>query len=238
MKTRKIFTFAGFFIVCAMLIAFITGCEPDLEERDCVVMLGDSVFALTGQETEYLEDLSGHEYRHYYENGAQLSGGSIIARDDIEDQYDEAIRDGDIRTIIMDGGGNDLLLGGEDEYTEELDQELRQAWGRILDKAESDGVENIVVQGYYMTSSGSIEVEDLTEMGEYLEQGGAQRGINLVYVNPATDSWFASRSPDEYTLSDGIHPTDEASYQLATMVWNAMVAHNIEQGAGCWYFNP
>ena len=181
---------------------------------------------------------TGHTYRHYCENGAQLEGGSLIATEDVENQYDQAIEEGPIRSIIMDGGGNDLLLGGESEYNEAVDQELKAAWIRILDKAQSDGVQNMVVQGYYMTDNTTLDVADLIQMGQFLETKGAQRGITLVYVNPATDPWFANKNPSEYTRFDGIHPTEEASEQLANMVWDAMEAHNIEQGAGCEAFTP
>lgn len=238
MKKKPLLMLAAMSVAFAMIIGFTVGCEPQLEERDCVVMLGDSIFALSEDETAYLEDLSGHIYRHYYQNGAQLEGGSIIARDDIEDQYDDAIRDGDIRTIIMDGGGNDMLLGGDMEYSEELEAEIIAAWNRILDKAARDGVENVVIQGYYMTDTGGVTVEDLVRMENYLEAAGEERGLNLVYVNPSTDSWFASRRPSQYTTFDGIHPTEAASERLANMVWDAMVANNIEQGEGCTYFNP
>ena len=56
----------------------------------------------------------------------------MIAAEDIEDQYDQAIDEGPIRTIITDGGGNDLLLGGESAYNKAVDQELKAAWIRIL----------------------------------------------------------------------------------------------------------
>jgi lysophospholipase L1-like esterase len=75
-------------------------------------------------------------------------------------------------------------------------------------------------------------------VGADLEAAGAARGIKLVFVNPIADSWFSSRRPSQYTTSDGIHPTDAASQRLAQMVWGAMVANSIEQGANCSSFNP
>jgi lysophospholipase L1-like esterase len=215
-------------MVCILALIGVS-CDPAPETRDCVVMLGDSIFDYSDMETEYLQELSGHEYRTYYLNGAQMDGGII---QDIESQYDSAIRDGAIRTIIMDGGGNDYLMGNGS--AEEIAEEVRAAYVRILDKAQDDGVENIVVQGYYLTdSSPEGNAQDVAQMAAALEAAGAARGIKLVYVNPITDSWFASRTPSQYTISDGIHPTDAASERLAQLVWNAMVANGIEQGAGC-----
>jgi len=220
-------------LVCAIVIGFVSGCE-ELESRDCVVMLGDSIFDLSDEITAQLQEQSSQEYRTYYLNGAQMDGGVI---QDIESQYDEAIDDGPVRTIIMDGGGNDYLMGTGSE--EEIATEVRAAYTRILDKAEGDGVENIVVLGYYKTESSPEGVEESTlQQAAALEAAGASRGINLVFVNPIADSWFQERTPSDYTISDGIHPTDAASARLAQLIWNAMVSRNIEQGADCSAFGP
>lgn len=228
MKSKKVFVWAVSSLLFFVALVSVS-CDPALEVRNCVVMLGDSIFDLSDMETEYLQELSGHEYRTYYLNGAQMDGGII---QDIESQYDSAIRAGDIRTIIMDGGGNDYLMGSGSE--EEIAAEVRAAYGRILDKAQRDGVQNIIVQGYYLTaSSPDGYAEDAAEMGAGLEAAGAARGIKLVYVNPVADAWFAARRPSQYTISDGIHPTDAASERLAQLVWNAMVANGIEQAEGC-----
>ncbi|MBI5552811.1 MAG: SGNH/GDSL hydrolase family protein [Desulfobacterales bacterium] len=228
MKRRSLFAYALLSMVCVLALIGVS-CDPAPEARDCVVMIGDSIFDYSDMETEYLQELSGHEYRTYYLNGAQMEGGVI---QDIESQYDSAIRAGSIRTVIMDGGGNDYLMGSGS--AEEIAEEVRAAYIRILDKAQDDGVQNIVVQGYYLTdSSPDGYAEDAAAMGASLEAAGASRGIKLVFVNPVADAWFASRRPSQYTISDGIHPTDAASERLAQLVWNAMAANGIEQGAGC-----
>ncbi len=228
MKRKILFAYALLSMVSVLALIGVS-CVPALETRDCVVMLGDSIFDLSDAETGYLEELSGHQYRTYYLNGAQMDGGTI---QDIESQYDSAIRAGAIRTIIMDGGGNDYLMGNGSE--EEIAEEVRQAYARILNKAQEDGVQNIVVQGYYLTdNSPDGYAESAAALGAGLEAAGASRGIKLVYVNPVADAWFSSRRPSQYTISDGIHPTDAASERLAQLVWNAMVANGIEQGAGC-----
>ncbi len=224
--------------LCLLLTGLLLSCDSGsgigLEQRNCVVMLGDSIFALSGAETRFLQQMSGHRYRTYYANGAQLEGGMIS---DIEDQYDRAQRAGKIRTIIMDGGGNDFLMGGCGNL-DRLQREIEAAWGRILDKAARDGVENIIVQGYYLTASTpkNSEVSDYDALAEQLEKSGAQRGINLVYVDPNKDSWFSSKRPSQYTITDGIHPTNAASRELARLVWTAMQSNDMEQGEGCQGF--
>ncbi len=233
MQQRKLLFFSLWVALCLLSTGLLSSCDGGigLERRDCVAMLGDSIFALSGAETRYLQQMSGHRYRTYYVNGAQLEGGMI---GDIEDQYDRARRAGKIRTIIMDGGGNDFLMGGCGNM-DALQREIEAAWGRILDKAARDGVENIVIQGYYLTASTptNSEVADYDALAEQLEKGGAERGINLVYVDPNKDAWFSSKRPAQYTIADGIHPTDAASRELARLVWTAMQANNMEQGDGC-----
>lgn len=231
MRLRNPLTLKVSMVLCVLLSSLFFSCELGLEQRDCVVMLGDSIFALTGAETRHLQEMSGHKYRTYYVSGAQLEGGMI---GDIEDQYDRARRAGKIRTIIIDGGGNDFLMGGCGNMNA-LQREIEAAWGRILDKAARDGVENIVVQGYYLTASTpkNSVVSDYDALAKQLEEGGAQRGLKLVYVDPNKDSYFSSKRPAQYTLADGIHPTDAASKELARLVWTAMQQNGIEQGEGC-----
>lgn len=237
---KKIFPTRVIVIVLCFLLAGITsGCDfgggfSRLEQRDCVVMLGDSIFDLSGEITNVLEDLSGHKYRTYYQNGAQLEGGMI---NDIEDQLDQAIRAGAIRTIIMDGGGNDYLMGGCGGNSNALQQEIEAAWSRILDKAGRGGVENMVVLGYYLTASTpDNEVADYDALAAKLVSGAANRGIKLVYVDPNKDTWFSSRRPAQYTIADGIHPTAAASKELARLIWSAMQQKDIEQGEDCQNF--
>lgn len=236
MKSRNVSIVTGTVVVFLMLVGMLISCDAQLEERDCVVMLGDSIFALSGMEYEYLKDLSGQAYRTYYKSGAQMTGGSIIALQDIESQYDTAIREGSIRTIIMDGGGNDSLLGPAGESEEEMVADVAAAWNRILTKAKNDGVQNIIVQGYYKTctsdESASMDAwRDDTEVK--LIAKAQELGLNLVYIDPRDDPWFANKRPAQYTKADCIHPTDPASQELANLVWDAMVSNNIEQGEGC-----
>ena len=210
----------------------VGGCDPDapvgLERRDCVVILGDSIFALTGAESDFLQDLTGQQYREFFQNGAQLVGGFVP---DIRSQLETAIRGGDIRTIIMDGGGNDSLIGGLSGPA--LVQELQMGFMNIFARARSVGVENIIVQGYYRVAVAPPDfAETMTLLAQSLEAWGDAAGMNVVTIDPSVDPFFATRNPSQYTI-DGIHPTDPASLRLAELVFDAMVANNIERGPAC-----
>lgn len=232
---KKLLTYAMITVVCLVTIGWVGGCTPvGLEQRNCVAMIGDSIFALTGQITRHLQDISHQRYRTYYISGAQMNGGMVM---DIEAQYDMAQRQGNIRTLIMDGGGNDFFFGNQ-LNPESIAREITAAWTRILDKAQQDNVENIVVLGYYVTATTPDNTDlDPSGMGPTLIEGAARRGINLVYVDPMTDSFFTSRRPAQYTI-DSIHPTTAAANKLADMIWAAMQANDIEQGPGCAGWSP
>lgn len=229
-------------VVFFLLFAFTTSCDvPDtntgLEQRDCVVMIGDSIFALSDNIDKHLKDLSGHEYRAYYISGAQMatrSNGAIT----IPQQYARATRQGKIRTLIMDGGGNDMLLGPVTQSWEDMEAEVAKAWNDLFEKAKRDGVENIVNLGYYVTATAETAQPERTlewrrKTERQLIAKAAELGINYAHIDPMDDSWFTSKRPGQYTIIDGIHPTDAASKRLAELIWEAMRANDIEQGGGC-----
>lgn len=222
-------------------IAVMAGCETNtdpgcgaqqLEQRDCVAIIGDSIFALSDAEEKFLREFSGHIYRTYYVSGAQMEGGMIK---DIEAQFDQALRQGSIRTLIMDGGGNDFFFGGLNSQA--IIQEISAAYERIFKKAADAGVENVLIQGYYTTrDEDAATIVSEKEVAQLTEDARTKYGLNAVYFDPSDDQWFASRAADgryDYLKADGIHPTDEASKELARLVWENMVANGMEQAEGC-----
>ncbi len=222
---------------------FVFGCDSADNQKDCVVMLGDSIFDYTDQETKFLEELSGSTYRHYYISGAELTGGLV---DSIPEQYQKAINDGPIRTVIMDGGGNDVLIGGLSQCSTVYGTALPQACLDILDEVSAtteqlllqlaaDGVQNVIWQGYYHTTNPLLwQVTEYTN--ELMKQGLAEFQAEFPYMKVIfidVQPHFNKNYAAYYTLIDGIHPDTDASEDLATLVWNAMVSNNIEQGTSC-----
>ncbi len=233
MAKKSLLNYLLLIFICFLVCGFVASCDTmGKERRDCVVMLGDSIFALTGAEERHLRDYSGHIYRTYYMSATQMQGGL----NDIESQYDRAARLGKIRTIIMDGGGNDFLLGGALTPRATI-QEINAAYERIFQKAARDGVENIVVQGYYRTSSTTAQTDQSETEVKNLTLAAAQKyGLNTAHFDPSDDPFFSSKRPSQYTIADGIHPTNEASKQLARLVWETMRSNGMEQGEGCQSF--
>lgn len=227
--------------VFLLSIGILSGCDTAddpgcgaqmVERRDCVAIIGDSIFALSDMEEKFLREFSGHAYRTYYISGAQMEGGMI---QDIESQLDQALRQGPIRTLIMDGGGNDFFFGGRDNQA--IIREISAAYERIFKKAGNAGVKNVIVQGYYTTRD-EDEATRISEqeVAQLTKDARTKYNLNSVYFDPSDDPWFSSRAADgryDYLKLDGIHPTDEASKELARLLWENMVANDMEQGEGC-----
>jgi lysophospholipase L1-like esterase len=221
---------------------FFSGCDPDEVTKPCVVMLGDSIFALSDQEARFLEDLSGDTYRKYYISGAQMVGGLIKT---IPQQYEDALADGPVRTVILDGGGNDILIGANRvcraEYGGELSDACYDVMEEVLDASDknfrrmvADGVKNVVFQGYYYVRNEQLwQVTDVfQDMGIQLanELDAEFPDVKIVYVDPRP---YFTQGDTSHLWADGIHPTRAAAKTLANLVWEAMVDNDIEQGESC-----
>ncbi|HOT47208.1 MAG TPA: SGNH/GDSL hydrolase family protein [Spirochaetota bacterium] len=207
--------------------------NPTANEFD-VVIVGDSIFDLDGFIHSNLKTLSGKSYKDY------SSSGDTVAY--ITKQYNKAIAARPtIKTIIMDGGGNDILM---DVYwsqacqaTSTISSACKAYINSVLDQDEAlwedmnnDGVDNIFHLGYYRLKAGVLTT---------LLYGGTKLNPAVVYaddqlaaacaVSPA-ECWFIDPRADflgkesTYIKSDGIHPTNEGGKVLATKIYNKMKA--------------
>ncbi|UZE96880.1 SGNH/GDSL hydrolase family protein [Alkalimarinus alittae] len=202
-------------------------------DNDQVVFLGDSIFALSGDLQDYLEANAGETFRRYTLSGAELTGGSIATA--IDQQYLEARSDNsNINTIVMDGGGNDILIPAIFFDPHNCKTDWWQ-WGRLsstcknfiddlyvegvnlLNAMSDDGVENIVYLGYYYTKNAALRLDSLEEAVDYgdmrLSQACSNSTANCTFVDPRA----AIRDSD--ILIDGIHPTSSGSQKLANLIW-------------------
>lgn len=238
---KSVFTL--YFAIIIILPAFLfSGCEDkELIDKPCVVILGDSIFALSDDERMYLEELSGERYRYYPRSGAQMEGGPMIT---IPEQYEVAIAEGPIRTVILDGGGNDILIGANREcstpYGTKLSDECYEVMERVLDtagalteKAVQDGARYSIYQSYYYVDDEDLwQVTDvfLDKAEKYIAELNAKYPeAKIIYVDPRK----AFLGHPEYIIIDGIHPTAAGSEVLANLIWDAMVENDIEQNTAC-----
>lgn len=205
-----------------------------------VVMLGDSYLALTQVPANVfnLARVSGalgddEEYRRYDQGGTQMGNGQIPA------QFDQAFAaDPDINTVIMTGGGNDVLIGDastclqnpppNETCVERIDDVLDAASNLLQTMADS-GVENVVYFFYPHLPDGGLVGGAKNEVLDYaapLVQSLCEDApLNCVFV----DTRPAFEGHPEYFQGDGIHPNGAGSVALANAVWSAMVVNCIAQ---------
>lgn len=202
-------------------------------DNDQVVFLGDSIFALSGDLQDYLESYAGESFRRYTLSGAELTGGVIATA--IDKQYEIAKSDnGNIDTIVMDGGGNDILIpailfdpyncktnwwqwGKLSSSCKNFIDDLYVDGVNLLNAMNADGVDNIVYLGYYYTKNGLLFLDSMEEAVDYgdmrLSQACNNSTANCTFIDPR------SSIRDSDIIIDGIHPSSSGSRKLANLVW-------------------
>ena len=235
MKLIKIIKAMLFSVTSMALVA--CGGAPDYVEtadRNDVVTVGDSIFDLSGDLQRFLEAKAGQTFRDYTISGSEISGGSLARAIDL--QYADANAfNGDIDTIVMDGGGNDILIPATlgDIYG------CRTKWYRpsitsrcrnlienvyvdtvnLLNTMASDGVQNVIYLGYYELPRGNANLGDALDYGDTrLGDACANTNANCTFIDPR------GTIPANYVLDDDIHPTSDGSQVLADLIWPSLQA--------------
>lgn len=206
-------------------------------DNDQVITIGDSIFALSGELQDFLESYAGETFRRYTISGAELKGGIIAT--DVYNQYNIAKNDNpNIDTIVMDGGGNDILIPSIALFDPYNCKTQWYQFGRLsstcknfiddiyvdavnlLNKMDADGVDNVIYLGYYYTKNGIFLLDSMEEAVDYgdmrLSQACRNSTANCTFIDPR------STIKDSNIIIDGIHPNTEGSRKLANLVWPAL----------------
>jgi hypothetical protein len=120
-----------------------------------MVILGDSFFATTGEITAGLETLAREanvlganedlrDYSRRTDNALAITGNGMAS------EYSSALEEGDVRVVIMNGGGADALLGSCDVVDADCPVIAEAAAGaaELFAQMASDGVVDIVYAYY------------------------------------------------------------------------------------------
>jgi lysophospholipase L1-like esterase len=214
-----------------------------------VVMIGDSYFALSettsppaGEITQHLQSLastagalaSGDAYRHYYESGANMSTmytGSAITP--IPDQFAQGVSaNPDVKYVIMDGGGNDILLENADcilaaagssisDTCKTAVQTAISAASTLFQSMKTAGVQKVIYFFYpHLPTTEFPSVNTMLDYAYPLVQAACQSAPLPCYfidTRPAFNGNDAS-----YIGPDNIHPTTAGSDVIAGLIWNVM----------------
>jgi hypothetical protein len=225
---------------------------PCLKKPSQVVALGDSYVALPVVLIPKVEALavsggalmSGQHYRDYSAPGTTL--GSPSAPGSIPPQWDMAKReDADIKAIIMDGGGNDIIASVESVFAGCLDPGARQnptctgiingcmdMVRKLAMDAKAAGVRDVIYFLYPHVPIGGDEildysVEEAMKMAAELETPDFR--VHLI------DTRATFMGHDEYFGIDPIHANEMGAQKIAELVWQKMKSACIAQPAssGC-----
>jgi len=185
------------------------------------VIIGDSLFwsgAGPSPLVEWLSEWAGHEIENHAMDGASLES--------IRDQYQHLEKRPVITTLIMDGGGSELVNYRSD--CEAMNEACRSILDRsvdiaktIMDEAIRDGVDIILYLGPY-------SIPGLEDASEYASP-------RLMSICEATSCYFVdpllnitTDKPLHLDLAaDGIQPTPDAYKILAKMIWAQKMRFNI-----------
>jgi lysophospholipase L1-like esterase len=202
-----------------------------------VVMIGDSYLALSGEMTAQLLRYArgagtlaeSDSYRTYYVSGTQMSGGLI--QPSIPTQFQQAVTaDPHIRYVVMDGGGNDILVGNSSCITtspapanascvQTLKDAVDAATG-LFQQMKAAGVEKVVYFFYpHLPTSGKPYVNQMLDYAFPIVKAACSDAIIPCYF---VDTRPAFEGHPEYIGPDGIHPTAAGSDVIATLVWEQM----------------
>jgi len=213
-------------LMAIMMVGAMAGCSIDMNNPSAnewdVQIVGDSVFDLSGRIRTTLKTLSGKGYKD-----RSVSGAKIAA---IQSQLNTAMGRTTLKTVIADGGANDILQGSMDCNSDPLTQGCIDVINYIGDKME------VMLQDMYIKSP-----NDCVWLGYYHVKGSEiekNEAIDYCYSN-AYPGIFGSTNMDAFLVdprpnilpshikSDDIHPTDAGSDILANLIWNVMVAQNV-----------
>lgn len=226
-------------IMILVISGFLTACSggsyTNEADNNQVITLGDSIFDLSDELQGNLESYAGQTFRKYSLSGAQLYSGGIGVTPVVQQYADAKAYNDDIRTIVMNGGGNDILipvLAQFDPYRcktrwyqfgklsakcKNFIDDLYVEGVNILNDMNDDGVENIIYLGYYYTKNALLPLKSLKQAVDYgnntLSRACTNSTVACTFVDPR------SSIVDRDIIIDGIHPASSGSRKLADLVW-------------------
>lgn len=220
---------------------------PCMKQPSQVVLIGDSYINYIQNLAPRLQSLAvedgalmrGQMYRDRAVAGSSLATGGLSK---IPPQLDSALRENpDMKFVIMDGGGNDVLLGNTlclAEGAEMLSSCTQVAETAIataktmLEKMRTAGVAEVVYFFYPHVPYGGADLLDWS-IPRYQEacKSVSTDKFHCHFVD--TRATFAGKP--QFIASDDIHPSSSGADALAAQIWGVMKENCMAQPAssGC-----
>jgi hypothetical protein len=225
-------------------------CTKGPTKGSTVLLIGDSYVDISGKafgkELQRLAQAAGSlapgdKYADRSVSGAQMVGDTLLAAA-VPTQYsNEKNSDGHITTVVMDGGGNDILIGNtqciqtsappENQSCVTTINNAASTAKTLLEKMASEGVENVVYFFYPNLPGGGVifgnkdlEKKTLDYAFPLVKEACDTAPLNCMFVD--TRGLFPDTA-DQF--QDGIHPTVPNINKIAGKVWQTMVDNCIAQ---------
>jgi lysophospholipase L1-like esterase len=215
------------FYILPLLISTVTATRS--------VIIGDSMFwsgwlFFGGQPSplsKWLETWSGHSIENHALVGASLENGWVKS---IRAQYNDLNKQPNITTLIMDGGGNDVISHRSDcekfntNCVSMINNSLNIAQG-IFNSSYYDGISNILYLGFYYLPGLEKAADYANPM---LNEICKNATVNCHFIDPRYNSTTGTGLPTPAMLGpDGMHPNDAGYKLLAEMIWDVKLNNSI-----------
>ena len=182
-----------------------------------VITIGDSWmnFILTGIE-QSLARASGRPYRNF------AVPGTLMLNEQIPGQYATAKgADADIKTVVMTGGGNDILASPcTGAACEPIVDDVSERLTALQAEMAADGVQDVIIIGYTYPS----------DEGKHRSLEYSIELSNAMCVKTAMPRChFIDSTMLDITLQDGIHPNAAGYDLIGQTVWELMQAEGMRR---------
>jgi hypothetical protein len=195
-----------------------------------VITIGDSYMQFGSQATGLgiqwaLESVSGRDYRNY-----GLSGTQVLT-EAIPNQYNDAVAENPvIKTVIMTGGGNDILLGRldcsviwDDASCRPTIDMVQARFDQMRVQMAEDMVEDVIIVSYGYPDNAMLH-HGLNYSRMLLPESCKTTDTPRCHYIDPVEELEGYISP-----ADGIHPTKEGYDILGQMVWDLMQERGIRR---------
>jgi lysophospholipase L1-like esterase len=203
-----------------------------------VITIGDSWMNLDNSIgiQQSLEKISKRDYRNFGVPGTRLLDEVI------PNQYEMALREGAIKTVIMTGGGNDIIqdklifqiLSGascaDENFTAECTMQLDAIAARLAKlwaKMAQDGVQDVIIVGYTKTAK---------PLGYNVSKSAEYSNMKIPPICAAVPLPLRCHVfdadvevPSIALQADGIHPNAASYDALGAAVWKLMQAKGMRR---------
>lgn len=217
-------------------------CAPSTITGDQVVFIGDSFIAApTSAIAPNLGALFMQEGSSAYSATPRYHQlvGTTMAQ--IAEQYATAHAQApDIKAVIMDGGGNDVLLYNQqclgdgaamDAGCRMVADTATAVAKEMMMDMKAIGVSDVLYFFYPHVPAGGQDLMD--NYAGPLAKKNCEEGSDATYRCHFVSLVEAFEGHADYIGADGIHPTAAGADAQANVVWDAMKKNCMAQGSGC-----